>query len=36
MGSFESSANFSQVSSMTKASSPTSMQAAVSSVNFGL
>jgi hypothetical protein len=29
-------ANFSRVSSMTKACSPTSMQAAVSSVNFGL
>ena len=36
IGSFAYSANFSRLSNMTKASSPTSMQAAVSSVNIGL
>ena len=36
IGSFENSANFSRLSSMTNASSPTSMQAAVSSVSIGL
>ena len=36
IGSFANSANFSRLSSMTKACSPTSMQAAVSSVNIGL
>ena len=36
IGSLENSANFSRLSSMTKACSPTSMQAAVSSVNKGL
>ena len=35
-GSFENSANFSRPSSMTNACSPTSMQAAVSSLNAGL
>ena len=36
IGSFANSANFSRLSSMTKACSPTIMQAAVSSVNIGL
>jgi predicted lactoylglutathione lyase len=36
IGSFANSANFSRLSSMTNACSPTSMQAAVSSVNIGL
>src|SRR5918911_2773491 len=36
IGSFENSANLSRLSSMTNACSPTSMQAAVSSVNAGL
>jgi hypothetical protein len=36
IGSFANSANFSRLSSMTKACSPTSMQAAVSSVSIGL
>ena len=36
IGSFENSANFSRLSSMTNACSPTSMQAAFSSVIVGL
>jgi hypothetical protein len=36
IGSFASSANLSRLSSMTKACSPTSMQAAVSAVSIGL
>src|SRR6478736_3732237 len=36
IGSFENSANFSRLSSMTNACSPTSMHVAVSSVNIGL